>query len=140
MNIKRIILISILLWIVNAILGQLTCGWLFNWVYQIPPMIWKTAEEIIQTKNMIGINIIGLMHVSLFTLVYAILYKGLPGKKIKKAFIYAILVWLVGALPGIASMPFYMTISTTVIIYWLIQALIFGIIDGLILGALYKGK
>jgi hypothetical protein len=42
---------------------------------------------------------------------------------------YGILVWLVGALTGIASMPFYMTIATTVVVYWILQALVLGLIN-----------
>jgi hypothetical protein len=51
---------------------------------------------------------------------------------------YGILVWLVGALTGIASMPFYMTIATTVVVYWILQALVLGLINGAIVGVIYK--
>lgn len=54
--------------------------------------------------------------------------------------IYGILVWLVGALTGLASMPFYMTIATTVIVYWIIQALVLNLINGAIVGAIYMEK
>ena len=56
----------------------------------------------------------------------------------KKGMIYGILVWLVGALTGIASMPFYMTIATTVVVYWILQALVLGLINGAIVGVIYK--
>nr|AAU82643.1 hypothetical protein GZ18H11_16 [uncultured archaeon GZfos18H11] len=52
--------------------------------------------------------------------------------------IYGILVWLVGALTGIASMAFYMTIATTVVVYWILQALVLGLINGAIVGVIYK--
>jgi hypothetical protein len=60
------------------------------------------------------------------------------GEGVKKGMTYGILVWLVGALTGIASMPFYMTIATTVVVYWLLQALVLGLINGAIVGVIYK--
>ncbi len=51
---------------------------------------------------------------------------------------YGFFVWLLGAFTGIASMSFYMTISTTVVIYWIIQGLVISIISGAIVGAIYK--
>ena len=36
---------------------------------------------------------------------------------------YGLFVWLVEALSGVASMPFYMTITTAVVMYWITQAL-----------------
>jgi hypothetical protein len=70
--------------------------------------------------------------------VYALLYKGIPGEGAKKGITYGILVWLVGALTGIASMAFYMTIATTVVVYWILQALVLSIINGAIVGVIYK--
>ena len=89
---------------------------------------------------MIGMNVAGIIRGVIFALVFAFLYKGLPGEKVKKGIIYGLIVWLVGAFSGISTMPFYMTIATTVVVYWTIQALIIGIIDGIIVGSIYKEK
>ena len=51
-----------------------------------------------------------------------------------------LIVWLLGALSVIASMPFYLAIATIVVLYWLIQALVLNVINGAILGAIYKEK
>jgi len=67
-----------------------------------------------------------------------VLNKGIPGEGAKKGMTYGILVWLVGALTGIASMPDYMTIATTVVVYWILQALVLNIINGAIVGVIYK--
>jgi len=138
MNTKRILLATIAIWIVSAVFGFLTCGWLFNWVYQIPPNIWKTAGEM--AGNMLWITIIGLIPALLFSLVFVILYKGIPGKGIKKGVTYGILVWLVSSFGGLLTMPFYMTIAATVTVYWIIQALVISLINGAIVGAIYKEK
>jgi hypothetical protein len=90
--------------------------------------------------NIIGPHVIGIIRALLFALVFAILYKGIPGKGITKGIVYGVLVWLVGALTGMASLPFYMTIATTVVIYWILQQLALGVINGAIVGVIYKEK
>ena len=67
-------------------------------------------------------------------------YKGIPGKGVTKGMVYGFLMWLVGALSGIALMPLYMTISIVVVVYWIIQALVVNVINGAIIGAVYKQK
>lgn len=138
MKAKKILISGILIWLVNFISGCLTCGWLFNWVYKLPPNIWKAPEEIMTPGNMSGTILIGILQAILFASVYVLLYKGIPGKGIKKGMVYGFLVWSVGAFTGIAIMPFYMTIATTVVVYWIIQALILNVLDGLIVAAIYK--
>jgi hypothetical protein len=140
MNAKKIMISGVLIWIVSSIFGFLTCGWLFNWVYQLPPNIWRDPATMMSPCNLIGSNVIGIVRGILFALVFAILYKGIPGKGVNKGMLYGVLVWAVGALPGIATMPFYMTIATTVVVYWIIQSLVLSVISGAIVGALYKEK
>jgi hypothetical protein len=140
MNAKRIVISGIVIWIVSVAFGILTCGWLFNWVYQVPPDIWLDPAAMMGAGNVIGMNVIGIIRALLFALVFAIIYKGIPGKGVIKGMVYGVLVWLVGALTGMAAMPFYMTIATTVVVYWIIQALVLTIINGAIVGAIYKEK
>jgi len=140
MNTKRILISGVVIWIVSMILGWLTCGWLFKWVYALPPNIWKDPAAMMGAGNMIGMNLTGFVRAIIFALVYALLYKGIPGKGAKKGMLYGILVWLIGALTGMASMPFYMTIATVVVVYWTIQALLLNLISGTIVGVIYKEK
>lgn len=138
MNIKRIAIASVVIWIIGSVLGMLTCGWLFNWVYSIPPIIWKTPVELMTLGNMIGSYLLGLLISVIFVVVFAVLYRGIPGRGVKKGLMYGLLVWLVGAVSGLITTPFYMTIATTVIIYWIIQALVLNLINGAIVAAIYK--
>ena len=138
MNIKRIALASIVIWIVGSIFTMLTCAWLFNWVYEIPPIIWKTPEAIMATNNMIGSYAFGLLVAVIFVSVYAWLSDKLPGRGAKKGMTYGFIVWLVGAVSGMITMPFYMTIATTVVVYWIIMSLVTNLIYGAIVGAIYK--
>lgn len=138
MNIKRVLISGGIIWVVDTLFGWLTCGWLFNWVYTLPPNIWKEPTVIMSAGNVIGANIVGIGKAIIFALVYALLYKGIPGERVKKGMIFGVIVWLVGALSGIASMPFYMTIAVTVVVYWIVQALVINLIDGAIVGVIYK--
>ena len=138
MDCKKISLAAIAVWIATSILGFVTCGWLFNWIYQIPPNIWKTAEQV--AGNMVWAVLLSLIPAILFTAVFVILYKGIPGKGLKKGMNYGILIWLVSSFGGLMALPFYMTISATVIIYWIIQSLVMNVINGVIVAAIYKEK
>ena len=138
MNTKRILLATFVIWVVSAVFGFLTCGWLFNWVYTLPPNIWKTPE--VMATNLIWMNLLGILTAVIFVTLFAFLYKGIPGKGVKKGITYGFIVWLVGGLSGMITMPFYMTIATTVVIYWIINALVISLINGAIVGVIYKEK
>jgi len=140
MNIKKILISGVIIWLVGAVFGWLTCGWLFNWVYQIPPNIWRPPEVMFQTGNLILSNLFGLITAIIFVAVYEFIMNGLPGDGVKRGVIYGFIVWLVGALAGMVTMPFYMTIATTVVIYWIINALVINLIKGAIVGAIYRVK
>lgn len=139
MNYKRFILAGIAIWIFGVAWAFLTCGWLFNWVYQIPPIIWKTPEEMMTTQSFLGSNAIGLLISLIFVLVYAVLYKGIPGTGVKKGLMYGLLVWAIGSL-GMASLPYYMTIAPAVVLYWILNFLVAHLIHGLLVGAIYRPK
>lgn len=136
----KIILSGILIWIVGTIWSALTCGWLFNWVYTIEPVIWKAPAEMFTTTNLILSNVFGILIAIIFTAVYAFLYQSLPYKGVKKGLVYGFIIWLVSAFSGMLTMPFYMTISWIVIVYWILNALVANLIFGAIVGAVYKEK
>ena len=84
MNTKKIFLSGIVIWIVSTIFAWLTCGWIFNWVYEIPPLIWKDPTAMFTTSALIWTNILGLLIAIVFALVYSFIYKAIPGKGAKK--------------------------------------------------------
>lgn len=138
MSAKRIIFSTIIIWIVVTLIRALTCGWLFVWVYQIPPNIWIEPIEMVKAERFIGSNILGLVNAFVFVIVYTIIYKGIPYKGVRKGVVYGLILWLVNSFSGIASMPFYMTIASTVVVYWIAQTLVINIIIGAIVGAICK--
>ena len=140
MNIKKLIITTLAIWIVSAAYTMLTCGWLFSWVYELPPMIWKTPTEIMASANMIGSYLAGVLVSFLFVFIFAFLYKKLPNKGVKRGLLYGFLVWLVGPASGVIAMPFYMTIATIVVAYWVLSMLVKYLLLGAIVGVLYKTK
>lgn len=134
MNIKKIIFAVVVVAIFNILVGMLTCGGAFNWVYKLEPTnVWKPMENFSLPIMIASTFIIDLI----FVFVYALINKGIPGKnKFIKGLIYGLLVVLVGLVPGMIQTYLYMTVATTVVIYWTIWGLIVSPIKGLITAAI----
>ncbi|HIE44474.1 MAG TPA: hypothetical protein EYP78_06755 [Candidatus Omnitrophica bacterium] len=81
MKIGKVVVAGVVVGILQSIWGWLTCGWLFNWVYTLEPAtIWKSPEEM----PFVLMNITNLVFAFLLALVYALVYKGIPGKGVVK--------------------------------------------------------
>lgn len=135
MNIKKLILAIIAVTMFNFVAGMLTCGGAFSWVYKLEPTyVWKPMTSIC-----FPLMIAGMLFVdSIFVWVYALINKGIPGQnKLVKGLFYGLLVVLVGLLPGMISTYTYMTVATTVVIYWTVWGLIVSPLKGLIAAAIY---
>lgn len=135
MNIKKIILAIILVAAFNIIVGMLTCGGAFSWVYKLKPTnVWKPVTNMSMPLMMAGIFLTD----TLFVFVYALINKGIPGQnRFIKGLIYGLLVVLVGLIPGMISTYTFMTVATTVVVYWTIWGLIVSPLKGLITAAIY---
>lgn len=133
MKYSSMILAAIAIWIVDGIIMFLTCGWLFKWVYMLPPHIWK--EPISWSVFAL---IPSILKAFFFVFVYAVFYNGIPSTGAKKGMVYGFLLWIATAAPALAAFPIFMTISTGVVTYWILQALVIGLINGAITGIIYK--
>lgn len=135
MKISKVLLATIVVCVFNFIVGAITCGGYFSWVYKLEPTnVWNPI-----TKNSFGFMLLELVVVNLlFVVVYALIHKGVPGKnKYTKGLIYGLLVWLVGMIPGMFATAIYMTVSKVVVIYWTILALIMSPLKGIITSTIY---
>jgi len=134
MKIGKIIIATVAITVFDAIIGAITCGGIFNWVYKIEPIsVWKPIE-VPGISYYIGAIILNFI----FVLVYTILNKGVPGKnKLIKGAVFGLCVWAIGILPGMFATYMFMTVAPTVIIYWTILALIQTPLKGLISAAIY---
>jgi len=135
MKVIKVLFAGVVVEIFSAIVGFVTCGWLFNWVYKLPPTdVWKPMEGPPGLEVYIG----GLILSIILALIYAIVQKGIPGKnKIAKGIVFGLCVWAVGTLPGMFATWAFMTVAETVIIYWTILALVVTPIKGIIIAAIY---
>ncbi len=136
MKTGRVLIAGVTVTIFNAIVGAVTCGGIFSWVYQLEPInVWKPMGN-----NGPGLTfmIYSLILSIIFALVYALIYKGLPGSnKLVKGLVFGLCVWAVGMLPGMLATYSFMTVAPTVIIYWTVMGLIKTPLEGMIVAAIY---
>ena len=135
MKIGRIVIAGVVPTVLDAVVGAVTCGGVFNWVYQLEPTdVWKSMDAPPGPMVFVGILAINVI----LAVVYALLQKGIPGgNKAVKGLVFGLCVWAVGMLPGMFSTYAFMTVATTVVVYWTILGLIHIPLEGLIIALIY---
>jgi len=135
MKTGKILIAALVASLFNAILSGVTCGWLFNWVYKLEPTnVWKPMDGPPGLAFYIG----GLLLNIVFTVVYALLRKSIPGEnRCAKGLVFGLCVWAVGMLPGVFTTYAFMTVATGVVIYWTVLGLVETPLRGLIIAAIY---
>ena len=119
--------------------GLLTCQWLFKWVYWLEPgNICRT--EMLSANNpwLMAMGGLKIIIAIVTTLGYALVYKVMPAKGIVKGMVYGFLIWLVGLLPSRLLLYMSISISFSLILYWIANDLITYLLIGACIGALYK--
>lgn len=139
MNAKNAILAIIVTAVCSFLYGALTCGWLFNWVYQIPPSeIWRTTEQM-GGLFFLWVFLANILICALFVIVYGVLQKALPGEEsVNKGLMYGFFVWLLSGLPGAIHMKLWTIVAPQAAIYQLINTLVIYLIIGALTGAICK--
>ena len=135
MKIGKILIAGVVVTIFGTILGMLTCGSMFNWVYKLEPTdVWKPMEGPPAAAFYIGALILN----TILAFVYALLNKGIPGRnKYVKGLVFGFCVWAVGILPGMFVTYSFMTVATTVVIYWTLLGLLETPLEGMIIAGIY---
>ena len=135
MKIAKIVAAGLVVTIFNIIVGAITCGGFFNWVYKLQPTtVWKPMNGGPSVKFIIGSFVLSII----LALVYALINKGIPGgNKLTKGIVFGLCVWAVGMLPGAFSTYAFMTVAKTVVIYWTILFLVKLPLEGMIIAAIY---
>jgi hypothetical protein len=137
MNLKNVVIAGVAAEVVNFVFIMLTCGWLFNWVYFIKPTnVWKPWA----VEGLILMIAGGLVLNILLAYVYALFYRGIPGKGVKKGLWYGFGVWLVGTLPGMFSVYTLMAVAPFVVLYWTVRGFVGNLLLGAVIAAVYKEK
>ena len=139
-NIKKTIVIGVIIGIVSMVYSWLTCGWLFSGIYRIEPTnIWKfSADTALPVGQMIFMFLANILLGVILAGVYAYIKGGIPGSGIKKGLCFGLIVWLVGTLPGLFATYMFITIAGAVIWYWLVMGLIKYLILGVIIAKMIK--
>ncbi|MFA5028801.1 MAG: hypothetical protein WC713_13100 [Candidatus Methylomirabilota bacterium] len=135
MKVEKILIAGVVLTVFNAVIGMVTCGWIFSWVYKLEPInVWKPMNGGPGAMFMIGSFVLSVI----LSFVYALIQKGIPGgSKFMKGIVFGLCVWAVGMLPGMFATYAFMTVATTVVIYWTILGFIKTPLEGMIIAAIY---
>jgi len=136
MKIGKVLIAGVVVTVFNMIVGMVTCGGVFSWVYKLEPVnVWKPmGSSGPGAKFMVGSLILSIA----LSFVYALINKGIPGKnKLVKGLAFGLCVWAVGMLPGMFATYSFMTVAATVVVYWTILGLIKTPLEGIIIAAIY---
>ena len=136
MKAGKILIAAIVISIVSAVYGGLTCGWLFRGSYNLEPTnIWRPMEGPPGGLFYIGMFLLNLILAG----VYSLLSGALPGKAaVTKGIVFGFIVWLVGILPGMFFTSLFMTIANEVVLYWTISDLVLLLLKGMIIAPICK--
>ncbi len=132
MNLARTLLAAVAVTVFGSVWGYVTCGWLFNWVYMLPPVsIWRAPVEM--TPLFWVIHYLGCFILSLiFVIVLKWIARGLPGTWLVKGLAYGFIAWLLGTLPGMFGAGLFMSVNPLWPIYSSINQLVAQPLAGLI--------
>ena len=135
MKIGRIVLLGFVLTVFGIIVGNVFCGNLFSWVYQLEPtFVWRDMKDI----DFMKFNAFFVLLNIILAFVYVIIHKSLPGSnKFVKGICFGLMVWLIGILPGMVSTNAFMVVADGVIVYWTIFEFFNNIIKGVIISLIY---
>ena len=135
MKLGKVLVAGLAVTVFKAIVGMVFCGGIFSWVYKIEPInVWKAMDGPPGATFFVGCFVLSVI----LAFVYALINKGLPGKtKITKGIMYGLCVWAVGMLPGMYATYSFMTVATTVLVYWTVLGLIQTPIEGIIIALVY---
>ena len=137
MKMGKVLIAGVAVTIFNTVVAMVTCGSMFNWVYQIDPTyVWKPMEGGGPAPLFyVGSLVMGII----FAAVYDLLHKGIPASnKLVRGLAYGLCVWAVGMLPGMLATYAFMTVAPIVVIYWTLLGLVQTPLAGLVVSLFYK--
>jgi len=103
-------------------------------IYESSAQLWKPME-IIWFEQMWALTIAEGI---LYGLVYSVLYNGIPGKNVNKGLVFAVIIWLVGTVPGMAITYITIAVPAPIIVSWLFGGLINLLVMGITLAFVYE--
>ncbi len=139
MDIKKGIVAGFIAGIAMVLAGMVIWGVTQNYLmplYEASAAVWKPMEPLgMWLAQMWALTVAEGM---LYGLVYSVLYSGVPGDGVKKGLNFAILLWLIGTVPGMAITYHSMAVPTPIIASWLFGGLINLLVMGAVLALVYE--
>lgn len=140
-NFTNVLISALAVWIFRTLFVWLTCGFLFTWIYALPPTdIWIPKDMMSSPQIFFPSLLSGFLSALIFVSVFSFFHNSLPDKGVGKGFTYGFIIWLVSSFSGLIGMPFYLQINEAVIAYWILQALVINLVSGYITASLYNQK
>ncbi len=139
MNVKKGVMAGFFAGIAMVLSGivvwGITQGYLMPF-YDTSAAVWKPMEPLnIWLAQMWALTIgEGI----LYGLVYSVLYGGILGKNVNKGLKFAMILWLVGTVPGMAITYLSMAVPTPIVASWLFGGLINLLVMGAVLAIVYE--
>jgi hypothetical protein len=119
----------------GIVVWGVTQGYLMPF-YEASAAVWKPMEPLnLWLAQMWALTIAEGI---LYGLVYSVLYSGIPGKNVNKGLTFAVILWLVGTVPGMAITYLSMAVPTPIIASWLFGGLINLFVMGAVLAIVYE--
>lgn len=134
MKVVRGIIGGIVFGIVDWLLGGLFYGFLFNKWIMMNASLWRPMESPLMQWGMPLVDILSGM---LIALVFAVIYKGIPGTGVKKGIIYGFLLWLITRLAGELFMYVLMPYSFMLVVAGWLHGICGMLLGGALIAAIY---
>ncbi|MFC1559891.1 hypothetical protein ACFLZ2_02075 [Candidatus Margulisiibacteriota bacterium] len=138
MNAKKILLASIAVWLTGFVYYMSVNRIFLRRIYDLTPNIWRPAIELSSPYVMIGVSLFGFSTAVFFTVIYAFIYKGIPGEGLQKGLMYGLFAWLLGPYTVNGMLAHILIVSPRIIGYWLLSNAVAMILMGVIVSAIYK--
>ena len=135
MKIDKMLIAGVAAAAFNMAFGVVMNRDIFRWVYQLEPTeVWKPMSSGPNFTFMAGLLVLGVI----FSFVYALIQKGIPGSnKLVKGIVFGLCVWAAGRLAGMFMIHSFITVPTPVVVYWTILGAVKLPLEGMIVAALY---
>jgi hypothetical protein len=104
--------------------------------YEASAALWKPMEPL--STWLAQVWALTIVEGILYGLVYSVLYSGIPGKNISRGLNFAVILWLVGTVPGMAITYLSMAVPNLIIASWVFGGLINLLVMGAVLAFVYE--
>ncbi len=133
MNVKRWIIASLVIMVVDQVLGWIIHGWMFSGMYEATAQLWRPMEEMMPLMWLMWIS--SLIWAFIFVYVFA---KGYEGKGSIEGIRFGILMGIFFGVPMSLGTYASQPIGTGLAFVWFLSTLVVMTIEGFLAAVIYK--